>query len=397
MKIRILDTLVRVCVYDDNNGIIYDKWEHVQQPEKEPEEMGYKIQRRVMIGGVVHNVRANTEQDYADKIGYLTLTANSKKEQEYKNLTRVNFGKYAKRWYALYCQNLAEATQRAYSRNLTRFIYPVLERYYIDEITPEAVQEAINAMGDKAQATKQKMLMILKQILDAAVEDKIIESNPAKSKRIKKAGKKSTPRKPYTVEQMQYITANLHKIKNTRDKAYIALIALHPLRPEEVLGLKWEDINFTNNTITIKRAVTHPDRNRPIIKEPKTEESGRAIGLTQKAREVLQEYKSNCNTNGFIFGDDIPFSYSVTRKLCDRVKKDLCFSESITPARFRPTVISDIYSKTGDIKLVQEAAGHANVDTTLKHYISTRKDTSRSAEAIDALYNAQQTPQQPAS
>ncbi len=38
----------------------------------------------------------------------------------------------------------------------------------------------------------------------------------------------------------------------------MALQALHPLRLEEVLGLKWMDIDALGQVINVRRAVTHP-------------------------------------------------------------------------------------------------------------------------------------------
>ena len=53
--------------------------------------------------------------------------------------------------------------------------------------------------------------------------------------------------------------------------------------------------------------------------------------------------------------------------------------------RFRTTVLTDIYEQTGDIKLTQQAAGHATPDITLKHYVRGRKKTNDAARVIDRI------------
>ena len=120
---------------------------------------------------------------------------------------------------------------------------------------------------------------------------------------------------------------------------YLALQALHPMRLEEVLGLRPADIDFEKKEIRISRAVTHPTRNQPEVKETKTESSSRTIGLSSLALPFIET-----NTKGnFLFGGDQPLSYTQVRRMCNRIKKDIGFDGNITPIRFRTTVLTDLY------------------------------------------------------
>lgn len=102
-------------------------------------------------------------------------------------------------------------------------------------------------------------------------------------------------------------------------------------RLEEALGLQWADINAESGAIHIRRAVTHPTRNQPEIKRPKTESSIRTIGLSPLAVPYLTRGRDN----DFRFGGSSPLSYTQVRRMCDRIKMDTNFSENITPIRFR--------------------------------------------------------------
>lgn len=337
--------------------------------------MEYKIQRRILIDGVSVNIRARTEQEYADRI-----VARARNIQR-PDTDKVLFALYVKKWYITKPQ-LAEATAQNYKRQINNYIIPYLGDKFIEDLTATDIQILLNSMGDLGKSSKEKMMMVLKQILDCAVEDRIINLNPAKSKRIKITGAASQTRAPYTVSQMKYIVQNMDNIQNETDKLFIGIISLHPMRLEEVLGLMWSDIDPDNNQIRIQRAVTHPTRNQPVVKDTKTEQSKRIIWLSSIVKDMLPKG----NRSGFIFGKDAPLSYTQVRKMCVRIKKDLNFSENITPSRFRPSVISDLYQQTKDIKFVQESAGHATMDTTLKHYINNRKDFSTGAKVIDGLY-----------
>lgn len=74
------------------------------------------------------------------------------------------------------------------------------------------------------------------------------------------------------------------------------------MRLEEALGLQWADINAESGAIHIRRAVTHPTRNQPEIKRPKTESSIRTIGLSPLAVPYLTRGRDN----DFRFGGSSP-------------------------------------------------------------------------------------------
>ena len=225
--------------------------------------------------------------------------------------------------------------------------------------------------------------MVLNQILDAAVEDKLLASNPLKSRRVKITGEASKATPPYSVEQMRYLVQHIGDIQNPVDRMFLAIQALHPLRLEEVLGLKPEDVDTQSMSIHICRAVTHPTRNLPEIKDTKTSSSHRTIGLSALALPYLQELPSS---GRFLFGGDNPLSYTQVRRMCQRIQRETGFTESITPIRFRTTVLTDLYDQTKDIKLAQAAAGHTTSAMTLKYYVKGRETSSEAAAAVDQLY-----------
>ena len=171
-------------------------------------------------------------------------------------------------------------------------------------------------------------------------------------------------------------------VEQPGDRAFIALMALHPLRLEEALGLKHGDIDRQRNVIHIERSVTHPTRNAPEIKGTKTEASRRAIDLATGILAWLPEGKPD----DFIFGGERPLSYTQVRRMCRRIQKDIAFEEAIQPRRFSTTVLTDIYDATKDIKKAQAAAGHTTAAMTLKHYVKGRQQKLNTANLISALY-----------
>lgn len=185
--------------------------------------------------------------------------------------------------------NVETATAVTYNRQLTLHIFPVLGDLYVEDITVDDVQRRFNNISG-AKATKDKVKIVLNQIFNCAVEDKLLSQNPLKSKRLKITGSVSKATVPYSVEQMRFLVQHIDDIQKPLDRAFIALQALHPLRLEEVLGLHSCDIDIGNMEIHVRRAVTHPTRNHPEVKETKTDSSVRTIGLSSLALPYLLEH-----------------------------------------------------------------------------------------------------------
>ena len=341
------------------------------------EYMATKINRTVTIHGERKWIHANTEQEYADKLAKL-FGADGSIEAKH------NFKEYAANWFEVYSKpTIEKATAATYQRQLTLHLNPFFGDSAIEDISVDDVQRFFNSMTG-AKATKDKAKQVLNMVLETALDEGLIKRNPLKSKRVKITGAASTYTKVYTVDQTKYLIRNIELVKNPVDRAYLAIQAMHPLRLEEVLGLKWCDVDTENLTLHICRAVTHPTRNQPEIKDTQTDASRRIISLSQIAASHL----SPGNEDDFIFGGAKPYSYQQVKRMCERIRSDTGFDDKITPIRFRTTVLTDIYEATKDVKAAQAAAGHTTPAMTMKRYVKGRGTTSQTAAAIDQLYGS---------
>lgn len=87
-----------------------------------------------------------------------------------------------------------------------------------------------------------------------------------------------------------------------------------------------------------------------------------------------------------MLGGKTPLSYTQVRRMLSHIQKEMEFDESISPRRFRSTVLTDIYDTTKDIKQAQAAAGHTTATMTLKHYVKGRNNHKNTAAAIAEAY-----------
>lgn len=340
-----------------------------------------KIRRPILLNGVRVWVSGDSEQEYADNLlkmaGCQLKTASA---------TKHIFKEYATNWFEVFSKpNITDVTALTYERQLRNHIFPVLGDMILEEITVSDVQKVFNRMGEDAkQETKNKVKIVLGQIFKMAYEERIINRNPMQSMSLKVKGQVSDVTQPYTVEQMQHLASHLKDISNPTSRAWLAISISLPLRPEEVLGLKWEDLDEKNHIIRIRNTVTHPTRNEPYFKTyTKTASSKRDLQLPAEIMAYLPE---RGDPDDFIIGGKEPISYTKLRGMRKWITKETGFGETITPRRFRTTVATDISAMTHDLKLVQKMLGHSNPQMTLKYYDKGRSQAVDATEAISKCY-----------
>lgn len=343
--------------------------------------MSNTIRRHVRINGTTVWITAKTEQEYMEKVVRLSggnVMPVSKPKHP--------FGEYALTWLNVFSRpNVERVTSVSYEQQLKNYILPVLGEMNLEDITPADVQKIFNNMGKRMkQESKNKVKIVLNQIFKMAMNDDIIAKNPLEAPSIRIKGEKSTPTVPYSVNEMRYMAEHLIDIQSGMDRAWLAISISLPLRPEEVLGLTWADVDEVNGVFHIRNTVTHPARNEPEFKTyTKTAASIRDLAISG---ELLSCLPARGKPNEFVIGGKTPLTYMQVRRMRERIQRDIQFDGSITPRRFRTTVATDISAQTHDLKLVQKMLGHSSPQMTLKHYDKGRSTTVDATDAIAACY-----------
>lgn len=343
--------------------------------------MSNTIRRHVRINGTTVWITAKTEQEYMEKVVRLNGGDESPASKP-----KHRFSDYALTWLNVFsCPNVERVTAVSYEQQLRNHILPVLGEMDLEDIAPAHVQKIFNNMGKHMkQESKNKVKIVLNQIFKMAVNDDIIAKNPLDAPSVRIKGEKSTPTVPYSVCEMRYMAEHLIDIQSDTDRAWLAISISLPLRPEEVLGLTWADVDEANRLFHIRNAVTHPARNAPEFKTyTKTAASIRDLAVSEELHSCLPP---RGKPNDFVIGGQNPLTYMQVRRMRERIQRDIHFEGSITPRRFRTTVATDISAQTHDLKLVQKMLGHASPQMTLKHYDKGRSTTVDATEAIASCY-----------
>jgi integrase len=169
----------------------------------------------------------------------------------------------------------------------------------LTEITPANIRDGITAMqsGEKpiATTTAHAYISALKEVLDSAVEEKLIASNPAASKLVRKARKATATKQaekvgPFTLEEIR-------KLRAAADDQWqgMILFGFHTgLRLMDIAKLG--KVNIDGTTLVVKSAKTGTETRTPL--SPQVVEWAKARG--EHFFPEIRKQESQVTSNQFI-------------------------------------------------------------------------------------------------
>lgn len=219
--------------------------------------------------------------------------------------------------------------------------------------------------------------IVLNLVFEYAMRNKLIQDNPCKYAEIPKTAKRSEKIVNfYTPEQCRELLS-LTEGTTLYDMIYLTFI--YGLRRSELMGLKWDAVDFVNNTITIQHTVVL--HSTMVAKDKiKNESSNRTYPLLNDVREILLKRKSQqeeCNklfgncycASGYVFAreDGKPFYPSYPTHAMKKVLE----RNNLPHIRWhdlRHSTASMLIEKGWSMKDISEWLGHADIGTTMNIY-----------------------------
>src|SRR6266567_6506735 len=96
--------------------------------------------------------------------------------------------------------------------------------------------------------------------------------------------------KSLTKEQAQRLLTAFH---GHNMEALFVLALTTGMRRGEILALKWQDIDFVQNTLQVRRIFTRSKGQRYVLAEPKTDKSRRSLVLPTLVVDLLKQHRAN--------------------------------------------------------------------------------------------------------
>lgn len=128
-------------------------------------------------------------------------------------------------------------------------------------------------------------------ILSDAVEGGFLTHNPA-WRTYRYAGKK-TEKKIADEETAQKIIAALEE-ESIKYETYFKLIIATGMRRSECCALQWQDIDWEQRSIHIRRSAVKITGDEIFVKEPKTRSGDRYVYFSAEMESLLREYRQEC-------------------------------------------------------------------------------------------------------
>ena len=212
-----------------------------------------------------------------------------------------------RRWLTRMRRRVDEVTYRSYQHTAETHILPYFDenRLKLCDCTVEVLQTYFDekyrngrkdGKGGLSSKTMRHHKGILGQALAECVKDGLIPSNPCQY--VEMPRRERHEAHFYSAEQLQQLITALN---GDPIQPLVKIAALYGLRRSELLGLKWDSIDFENGMVLIRHTVC-----KMIVTvekdKTKTQSSRRSFPMTEEAREIFLKAKAEEEENQRLFG-----------------------------------------------------------------------------------------------
>ncbi|MNB82484.1 Transposase [compost metagenome] len=299
-----------------------------------------------------------------------------------------------------------ETTWEGYEMVVTKHIVPYFKSkndLLLQELQPLHLQKYYEFKHQGDQETDKKGLSAktlrrhhanIKSALDFAVRMNLIPFNPADRIVLPKQEKYNASY--YTVEQLEKL---FEVCLGTPIESAVYIAAHYGLRRSEVLGLKWDCIDFEEKTISIKEVRVKIGK-KVVVKKPKSESSQRTLPLMEKIEDYFKLLKKQRKQNKLRYGEDYvnsglvccwPDGSPMKSEYLNHKFKDILAKNELPHIRFhdlRHSTASYLIKHGVSLKEIQVWLGHSTIALTADTYshldMETKKDT---AQRINGLFS----------
>ena len=174
-----------------------------------------------------------------------------------------------------------------------------------------------------------------------------------------------------------------------RNKLGILICLSTGLRLGEICALKWQDIDFENSTLSVRRTVqrirTEGEEKKTILLEstPKTASSKREIPLSEHLLGLLKQFQEDTD---YILKGDAPMDPRTYQYRFQALLREAQI-DSTNFHILRHTFATNCINSGADVKSVSEILGHSNVNITLNRYVHPAMDVKRNyMNSLTSIY-----------
>lgn len=288
-------------------------------------------------------------------------------------------------------KKLAASTKRGYETKLENQIRPYFKGMKLADISKDTCQSFQDYLCRKrvkpkkptspprhlSNQTINSAITLASTIFNFAVEENMMSKNPFRG-----IGKLDVSKKEVNVMEFHDME-RLASCCSGTCREFLITVLYTGMRASEARGLHWEDIDFKNRFINIKRS--YDIKNGP--QKTKTKSSERNIPILQPLYDVLLEYyeRKPRRPGDYVFvaknGEPLLWYH-------DSLKRALKKAElpEMSLHDLRHSFLSALDSMGIRLTLIKEIAGHSTIATTANIYNhQTKRDLTELRNEVDGL------------
>ncbi|MBR4744072.1 MAG: site-specific integrase [Oscillospiraceae bacterium] len=318
------------------------------------------------------NVLAKTKTECIAKLNVLKEEISTNVPEPKPDLT---FGEWMDFWYRTYSKpHLRSSTAQEYESNIYKHIIPALGKTPLTAVTTEVLEKFYTHLKTDGRITRRDQFgpglsdksvrecaLCCKAALEQAVRDGLLRKNPA-------ADCKLPPKKAKEIRTLTKaeIARLLCQAKEEGFYEMFLLDLFTGLRRGELVGLRWEDLDFTTGELRVQRQI-HPANGECV---PKTKASVRTIVLPVSIIKLLEDTRKTTDSRWMFpspVKEDSPRDPTACRKALSRIlKRSGC--QHVPFHAVRHTFAELCLEGGMDIKTLSATLGHQSVSTSLNVY-----------------------------
>lgn len=245
------------------------------------------------------------------------LDGESKKarEGEYVEPSPMKFQDFAADWIEKYPKlahkPLKPSTISGYCSVIDKYLKPFFGQMRLGQIRPATIDKDFRAQlpDDLATNTKRNALMLLRTMLQSAMDWELLPANPFTSRHKVRVPASSREKKGRALNPEEI--RKLLEACEGETRTIVAATLLTGMRRAEVFGLRESDIDLEKNLIHVQQTIFwkqgeawKPEECGPVFVTPKSVASNRKIDLSPALRKMLLEHRLKKGTGeGLVFAN----------------------------------------------------------------------------------------------
>lgn len=327
--------------------------------------------------------------------------------------SKVTLGEWVEQWLEYKRRDVEETTIRTYRLALVHVVER-LGHIRLQELSEDHIQEFVDGvvtggrrrggeLGTRlAVSTVEGILARLKEALARAVVRKLIPTSPAQFVRVSLVDRKTDKRervrpKPWTVAEVQTFIRGMEQ-----DRLFAPLmLSLMGLRPAEVCGQRWTDVDLVDGVLSITTTRTMVGNHRVLEKDTKTASGERSLPLPRGPWEALRLFRERqagersaageaYTVTDYVVVDElgVPLNTRQLREYAYRLMRTFGLRQ-VRLYDARHAVLKALAMSGVPDVILAAWAGHTNAAFTKRKYVSIEAEDMRgAARALDVFHGA---------